>query len=626
MPGTAAHQSIQSEAPTPALPPPLSSLLQTWKEHVATAREQIARFPRNVDDDDDVPDYNDTDEIATWIDAYVRIQYNQALLDLGLAWASVEETVSSSGVSSPPPLKKQKDAILLVRTILRFWFVTLGVARQHRLTVQRLYTQPALLDALGTVVVQRNNEAKGEGVQQHYKSTVVMACRLLTNLVTNNPQTSKQVLQHWKWQPDSYSQQRECLLNENNDAVIHWLDFLLAAATTDRSALAALVIAWYNALQANQEDSATKYIKAITSAPLVISNLIRHALPSQAVLTSSSSSSRNDNKRQNAQDEATEWITMLVCLLCQKGSLANVYQATTGLLSQQYNDKAAAAWQTVVVPEQVLLLQLLHAQVEDSKPEEASHLLGDTIERLEENVRFLAKDLYGAIRQAVLQKKNKPVFDKVSLTLSSSNDETTTATLSRTALSLVRELLAEILVQDTSTTQHLRDMIGKDESIAAIWIQDLAYYFDHVQERFQGRPAKEIVLTQEEQRIFISLVRLLGNLCHSCKVAQNLLRQIKVPLPNISTGEGVQEGSDASSRTGLHLLLSCTSLSHTCFTLREWSVVAIRNALEDNLDNQAVVAELQAQQPAPSAPLAEMGMRVQLGTNGKVSLKPIEEE
>jgi hypothetical protein len=74
----------------------------------------------------------------------------------------------------------------------------------------------------------------------------------------------------------------------------------------------------------------------------------------------------------------------------------------------------------------------------------------------------------------------------------------------------------------------------------------------------------------------------------------------------------------------LHVLLSCTSLSHTCFTLREWSVVTIRHALEDNESNQDLVAQLEAQQAAPAAALDDMGLRMQLQANGKVSLEPQE--
>jgi hypothetical protein len=78
-----------------------------------------------------------------------------------------------------------------------------------------------------------------------------------------------------------------------------------------------------------------------------------------------------------------------------------------------------------------------------------------------------------------------------------------------------------------------------------------------------------------------------------------------------------------SDRNVLHVLLTCTSLAPYCFTLREWAVVAVRNALEDNAENRATLAELQAQQSVSSAALADMGVRIDLdATTGQVHVVP----
>eukprot|EP00977_Amphora_coffeiformis_P009344 scaffold2142_cov165-Amphora_coffeaeformis.AAC.3 len=394
------------------------------------------------------------------------------------------------------------------------------------------------------------------------------------------------------------------LLDLLGQVVLVWLDFLLAA--TDRSALAALVACWYNALQAVEIPP----IQDMMDSTLFIANLLRQLLPSSAVLSPQRDSQQPDSV---GGDEATEWITLLLCFFCQKGSLGTLYQAATGASTDSQTLEHSIL--SNVFPEQVLLLQVLISQMDtESKTGEASStLLGDHWDRLQSNVLFLARDLYPSIRLALLYSKDKSDSE------SNSCRQETNESLGPTALSLVRELLADALAHQSSQSKELRYILGKEEHLVATWIQDLGHYYDKVQERFRGRPAKDVVLTQEEQRIFVSLVRLIGNLCHQSQINQNHLRKISVPLLD------QKDNDQALVRTGLHLLLSCTSLSHTCFTLREWSVVAIRNALDENVENQALVAELQAQEPAPSSPLDEMGVRVQLEKSGKVSLKPIQE-
>jgi hypothetical protein len=61
--------------------------------------------------------------------------------------------------------------------------------------------------------------------------------------------------------------------------------------------------------------------------------------------------------------------------------------------------------------------------------------------------------------------------------------------------------------------------------------------------------------------------------------------------------------------------------------LREWTVVAIRNALEQNPDNQAIVAELEARAPVQSETLQELGIRLELDPRrgGTVSVTNVEQ-
>lgn len=92
---------------------------------------------------------------------------------------------------------------------------------------------------------------------------------------------------------------------------------------------------------------------------------------------------------------------------------------------------------------------------------------------------------------------------------------------------------------------------------------------------------------------------------------------------------GQIQSSNATDRTRalLHVVLSSTGLAPLCFTAREWAVVAIRSALQDHPENQAFVAELQAQEAVPSAALSHMGIRVDLNSRtGKAQVVPLDAE
>lgn len=75
-------------------------------------------------------------------------------------------------------------------------------------------------------------------------------------------------------------------------------------------------------------------------------------------------------------------------------------------------------------------------------------------------------------------------------------------------------------------------------------------------------------------------------------------------------------------RCGLHVLLSCTSFSYGCFTLREWALVAIRNVLDGNQQNQDMVAQLEAQKTVDTPELNKMGVKTVIDDQGKVRVEP----
>jgi len=129
-----------------------------------------------------------------------------------------------------------------------------------------------------------------------------------------------------------------------------------------------------------------------------------------------------------------------------------------------------------------------------------------------------------------------------------------------------------------------------------------------------------LVISQNDQHYITGLVRLIGNLCHRCKPNQDLVRETFVPAPANEQHiiETTPKSDIKTERNGLHVILSCTSFSYGCFTLREWGIVAIRNILEGNISNQDEVAKLEAQQVINTPELEKFGINLNLDKKGKV--------
>jgi hypothetical protein len=386
--------------------------------------------------------------------------------------------------------------------------------------------------------------------------------------------------------------------------------------------MAALVAAWYNALQAVAKDEPSLLAATVDTfcdSPLLVVNLLRHALPASVVSSLPTS---------KATDVATEWIGYLLGCACRYGSLPSLYTSATGQekLAKDGTDTDTSVWNRIV-PEQVVLLQIILSQVEDSQGDDSLRVLGESSEVRLSHVSFLACSLYQDLRRGYRESLGSST---ATTTTSTTTLMETTLGLAPAAMSLLREILAHVLAIGSTESRALRDSLAP--STVEVFLQDLAYHYDAVQGRFVGRLARDVVLTSAEQRTLVSSIRLLGNVCHECRTHQDLWRTTVVPFAgNDDDDDDDDDMTDDADppvrqqpRTALHVLLSCTSLSHTCFTLREWSVVTIRHALENNKENQDLVAELEAQQAAPAAALDDMGLRMQLQANGKVSLEPQE--
>ncbi|KAL0962796.1 hypothetical protein UPYG_G00345580 [Umbra pygmaea] len=95
------------------------------------------------------------------------------------------------------------------------------------------------------------------------------------------------------------------------------------------------------------------------------------------------------------------------------------------------------------------------------------------------------------------------------------------------------------------------------------------------------------------------LIRLIGNLCHRNKANQTKVRELD----------------------GLPLIMDNCSIDSNNPFISQWAIFAIRNILENNLENQELVAALERQGVADDSALRAMGYRLE-ERDGNLLLKP----
>jgi Spinocerebellar ataxia type 10 protein domain len=416
---------------------------------------------------------------------------------------------------------------------------------------------------------------------------------------------------------------------QNSTGTWNWVDLIVTAARRSpdhqRATLAAVVACWYNATflllpslhhqnnnmeNDNNEDNddideppPQRRNKSSSSSPLFLATLLRHAIPMMTQLLSPPSSP--------PPDEATDWIRRAVVLYSRMygGGLRASYTSLAAVLT--------------VVPEQIVYLLLLRKSVESetSSPQKQQilePLLGSTPAEMGTNLQFLVQLVM--MRSSFTNNNNDNDNDQYD----DHDDEMTTATtsaLQRDVHHLALELLNETLTDDTGDR---RIVVGTMDGFLDYIISALAIILDDWHARGQGKRSRDApIMTDDQQRFLINAVRLLGNLTYQCPQNQNALRSSSV---RITTPKHSNNGVDDDDRNGLHILLSTTGLAMSCFSVREWGIVAIRNALENNPANQAVVERLQAERAVQTTALDDMGLQINISKDGKATVTPKTEQ
>jgi hypothetical protein len=355
---------------------------------------------------------------------------------------------------------------------------------------------------------------------------------------------------------------------------------------------------------------------------MLISTLLRHFVSAE-VASSSININNGEKVVFDHWDSATEWIQLLLAKLAKIGLLPTMYRSIN---NRKHNTESESP---NILPEQNVLL---HCMAQEAGSYVMDYRTNNNaiknpfggevgLEALKENYVFLAR----LVTHFSPILENEPVDSNGAIESS----------LIRSGLILVTEIIASTLGIDSPENTDLRLFLGKDTTLLQDTAKSLGLVTDVLAEKSVGRKARDIHLSCDDQKLLTCLVQLIGNLCYNCPYNQDLLRMTLV-LPTTKTPTTEREIRDGSSsnpnngpdttRNGLHVLLTCTTYATSCFTLREWGVIAIRNALENNSRNQAVVTELVAQDPVQSADLENAGIRVKLDSKGKVSLSKIDEE
>ena len=445
-----------------------------------------------------------------------------------------------------------------------------------------------------------------------------MAARILSNLVTNNESTSIEILSAIPPSPsrevinsrilESMTDEQNPVQSDDISCEPNWVDMVLYAAWKgNREAVAGIVAALHNSICSfDLDDNVQERIVLETASDsTLVSTILRHFISVEDIRKSS----QDEETKDVTLDPATQWTQLLLSKLSRLGKLPEMYVAS------------GSHTLSCIVPGQVVLLHCLVKEVEAAvtqpgKNNEVYNPLGGEAsweKGLSRSHTFLAElfaDLYKSLLPTVSN-------------ASHSNTDESDVQLMKSASLAVLDMLGASMGVENEATGRLRQHFGTTTTLIQNAGHVLGSLVDLLSKRSFGCTSRELTISNEEQQILTSLVRLLGNLCFRCQHNQDLIRKTDISI----AGGDEQEARNALTprRSILHVLLSCTSFGHACFTLREWGIVAIRNILDNNALNQEEVARLEAQQPIATAELRNAGVRVKMGRGGKVSLTALDE-
>ena len=533
----------------------------------------------------------------------------------------IKEVVQTKKSDNQRPNERMKEIILDSRAALRFGLLMLSFENAG---IRQTFQNYAVKDfqwhkSLVTLLSQRKGDSKCR----------LFAARLLSNLVTANPATATEISSSFPLCPSKEFVSSSIFQDlapgedsmEDNLVEGNWVDMILSAAKSEnREAMAAITAALHNcivslkSIQSLSEDENPPFVRDVATNSMLISILLRHFVSAESVKNSIQTANdiSIEDKEIDPWDSATDWIYILFTKLSRLGMLPSIYSSIFDPTTPEGDGSM------IILPEQNVLLHCIVKETEtfvaaQGKGQDTINPLGGEVgwERTVESYDYLVR-LFS-------------VFCHATLSDWANNADVSDTALVRSGLISTLDILTVTLGVDSANNTKLRGHLGKSTELLQLSARLLGVLVDELAERSFGIKARELKISEEEQKLVTALVRLQGNMCFNCQHNQDLMRTTLVaPAKNPSMSENTKISDE--SRNALHVLLSCTAFATACFTLREWSVIAIRNALENNSSNQQVVASLDAQNPIQSTALDQAGVRVTMDQHGKVSLETLNED
>lgn len=486
-----------------------------------------------------------------------------------------------------------KTSSISLRRALRYC-LSLFRLRSLRISLQERLIDVEVHKHLARIIVHCRSDEK----------SCCMASKLICNIGTSNEKSARRILNDIK---PSFIGGTIC---SDVNVDISWSDMIyFSGVSGNRNVLAVIVASIYNCICSIEDDSTSRiYICSIAGDSILMCNLVRYILPCSVL-------HNNQNKSETDQsDSVTEWIQMLIEKISTIGLFRKIYkslgpQNTSSLLR--------------ISPEQIILLHCIASEFDDYSKRihtcfaKKLHPLAGSCESYEkkQNLTFLANE-WMKLSADVIESADK------------GNSYEGENEVVKEASNLIIEIISDAICayNDQKSCNDLRESDGINRMLCVV-IMRLGRQVDQMCMDYRGVNARELKMSNDEQKLITNLVRFIGNVCYKCKTNQDIVRDTSVPVPNMKYDNSQESGllqSEAlmhqDNRNGLHVLLSCASYAYGCFTLREWVIVAIRNALEDNHLNQEIVSDLEAKQVLNSPELQGAGVKVVLDERGKVKV------
>eukprot|EP01117_Protostelium_nocturnum_P013052 TRINITY_DN4840_c0_g2_i1.p1 TRINITY_DN4840_c0_g2~~TRINITY_DN4840_c0_g2_i1.p1 ORF type:complete len:532 (-),score=164.81 TRINITY_DN4840_c0_g2_i1:835-2208(-) len=289
-----------------------------------------------------------------------------------------------------------------------------------------------------------------------------------------------------------------------------------------------------------------------------------------------------------AEDGAFQWVFLIISKLLSSGlfprafkNLSSVHESTTD--------------------SRVILLKNVDAIIHNAPSEDQPKVLD------EETCVILAEELRNLSEKSLVSDKPKKVEDKSEEDVSSvfEDEDFVKLKISSNDLELVFVLIQIFglisVSRDDDKASWVSDILlnnGIVEIISRYLREDYKAEQEHMKNGGKQGALDRGGLSFGFKR---DLITILANISYKHKGVQDKARELDI----------------------FPMLLSNCKIDEKNPYIKEWSILALRNLLDQNHDNQAAVEAIKLQGPAPSKELEDMGLKAEI-EGGKLKITPVD--